>query len=899
MGMQQLEKDLRGALERQEFQLYYQPKLDLASGKITGVEALIRWEHPEQGLLSPTQFIPLTEETNLISPIGEWVLRTACTQSKAWQDAGVPTLIMAVNLSVRQLYQPDFVESVVSILHETGLVPSYLELEITEYMTMDISRIVPILRRLKNIGIKISLDDFGIGYSSLFNFKELPIDIIKIDQCFVNNCLVDMKDATIVKAIIAMGHELNVEVVAEGIESKEQLIFLQQNLCDLGQGYLLSKPLPPSEFLVAFHQIEKIISRDGIPSALCREKWLQEALHKTMQELAITLRNQQGMTFKLTRHDEKFIHTLCDGELLYRMGLTPEQVVGKEPHEFLPLNDAKRKSQYYERAWGGEENVTYEGQYNGIWYLASLRPIHRGGQVVEVIGSAVDISDRIKKEREASLLSQYLVEQESKYRLIAENSQDLIAILDTNGVLQYASPSHIRVFEGEASQFDGNYVFSMVHPDDLALIRERWDEIISTKTSVRIEWRFVKVDGTCIWLECIWTPILTSDGKIDSILVTGREITERKVQERKLRESEQRYRDISERLAEREEKYRFIAENTQDLVGVVDMEGIILYASPSHELVLGFPSSEYEGNSAFNFVHPDDLAYVKKQFDDMVTLESTFDFEWRCKKADGSWVYIETRGTPIFDEGCKVVQCVYGSRDISERKKAEELLLRTEKLSVVGQMAAGVAHEFRNPLTSIKGFAQMLQQGNEKPGYIELILSEVRRLEAIVWEFLTLAKPQAPKMQEVDAAVVLQQAVLLFSTQSILNNIEIMEEHDSETPRIYCDENQIKQVFINILQNAVDAMPNGGIIKTQILCHDSVFIRYRFIDQGCGISSERIKSIGEPFYSFKEKGTGLGLMVSNKIVHEHGGSIHIESTVNEGTIVDVILPIMDTIVVEH
>ncbi|MBY0158738.1 ATP-binding protein [Paenibacillus lautus] len=150
-------------------------------------------------------------------------------------------------------------------------------------------------------------------------------------------------------------------------------------------------------------------------------------------------------------------------------------------------------------------------------------------------------------------------------------------------------------------------------------------------------------------------------------------------------------------------------------------------------------------------------------------------------------------------------------------------------------------------------------------------------------------------MQEVDAAVVLQQVVLLFSTQSILNNIEIIEEHDSEVLRIYCDENQIKQVFINILQNAVDAMPNGGIIKTQILCHDSEFIKFRFIDQGSGISAERIKSIGEPFYSSKEKGTGLGLMVSNKIVHEHGGSIHIESTVNEGTTVDVILPIYSSL----
>lgn len=601
--------------------------------------------------------------------------------------------------------------------------------------------------------------------------------------------------------------------------------------------------------------------------------------------------------------------------------------------------------------------------------------------------------------------------------MIAENSQDLIAILDTNGVLQYASPSHIRVLEGKTPSFEGNDVFSMVHPDDLAHIRERWDEMMSSKTSVHIEWRFAKFDGTSTWLEGIATPILTADREIESILVTGREITERKiqeeklhqsenryralvelspdaifvhiggkivyanqscaellatkgvndligrslldfihpedrekalyriehgmsaegntsgsvegryirfdgieidveavgvgilydnehavqllvrditerkVQERKIRESEQRYRDISERLAESEAQYRLLAENAHDLIGVVDMEGIVLYASPSHEWVLGFSSSEYEGNSAFNFVHPDDLAYVKKQFDDMVTLKSSFDFEWRCKKADGSWVYIETRGTPIFDENHEVMQCVYASRDISERRKTEEIFLRSEKLSVVGQMAAGVAHEFRNPLTAIKGFAQLLQKGNEKPLYIDVILSEVQRLEAIVGGFLTLAKPQVPKMQEVDVAVVLQQVVLLLSTQSPLRNVEVIQEHDTEVPRIYCDTNQIKQVFINILQNAVEAMPNGGIIKIQILNHDSEFIKLRFIDQGCGISSERIKSIGEPFYSFKEKGAGLGLMVCNKIVHEHGGSIHIESTINEGATVDVILPV--------
>lgn len=891
MGNQQLQKELRGALERQEFCLHYQPKVDLSSGRIAGVEALIRWNHPQKGIISPLEFIPLAEETGLILPIGEWVLRTACEQNQKWQYAGLPAMIIAVNVSARQLNEPNFAESVERILEETGLSPQLLELEITENMVMDVHHIIPILKELKSVGVQISLDDFGTGYSSLSYLSNFPIDVIKIDQSFVRNWTIDTKDGTIVKAIIAMAHQLKVEVIAEGIESKEHLIFLQQNLCNKGQGYFFSKSLPPKEFEKKFDDMQGIIHREGIPQEVSREKWLEKELENARQELRDTVRQQQGMIFKYVERNGKFIHTLCDGELVYRIGLTPEQIVGRELMDFLPMPDAQRKLEYYRRAWEGEDNLTYEAECNGVWYLASLRSIRKGGQVVEVIASCVDISERVKKEQEVALLSERFIEQEAKYRLIADNADDFITMLDTHGNVEYVSPSCERLLGISIDGRLGKPGFQGIHLDDLSLAKQGFDHVIVSKSSETLECRYVNKDGIPIWVEVTVAPILLPDGQVERVLAVARNISKRKKQENKLRESEQRYRDISERLAEREAQYRLLAENAQDLIGVVNMEGIVLYASPSHELVLGFPPSEYEGNSAFDFVHPDDLAYVKRQFDDMVTLESSFDFEWRCKKADGSWVYIETRGTPIFDENRQVVKCVYGSRDISERKKAEELLVRTEKLSVVGQMAAGVAHEFRNPLTSIKGFAQLLQQGNEKPLYIEIILSEVRRLEAIVGEFLTLAKQQAPKMQEVDAVAVLKQVVLLFSTQSILHNIEIIEEHDSEVPRIYCDKNQIKQVFINILQNAVDAMPNGGIIKTQVLCHDSEFIKFRFIDQGCGITSERIKSIGEPFYSSKEKGTGLGLMVSNKIVHEHGGSIYIQSMVDVGTTVDVILPI--------
>nr|WP_051331028.1 EAL domain-containing protein [Aneurinibacillus terranovensis] len=620
------EANLREALERQEFQLYYQPKLELASGTIEGVEALIRWEHPEKGLVSPAEFIPLAEETGLILPIGEWVLRTACKQNKAWQEASIPPMVMAVNLSARQLYQSNLVEKIQLILEETGLSPEYLELEITESIMMNVHHALNILKDLKRIGVQISLDDFGTGYSSLYYLKEFPIDTIKIDQRFVRNCTVDSKDATIVKAIIAMAHQLKIEVIAEGIESKEHLIFLQQNFCNKGQGYLFSKPLPPEELEQRFVEIEQITNREGIPQKVYKQKWLEEALESARQELRDTVRQQQGMIFKFTEQNGKFIHTLCDGELLYRIGLTPEHIIGRELMDFRHVRDAGTKLQYYRRAWEGEEYVTYEGELNGIWYLASLRPIRRGGQVVEVIGSCVDIT---------------------------------------------------------------------------------------------------------------------------------------------------------------------------------------------------------------------------------------------------------------------------------ERKKTEEFIRKSENLSVVGRMAAGFAHEIRNPLTSIKGFVQLLQKEVDKPLYIDTILSEIHRMEDIVGEFLTLAKPQTHQMKEIDVMILLQQVFLLFETQAIMKNIEIIQENSLDFPRIYCDENQIKQVFIHILQNALEAMPDGGTIKVQMLWHDSDSIKFRFVDQGCGISEERMKHIAEPFFSTKEKGTGLGLTISKKIVQEHGGTINIESIVNQGTTVDVILPIKHCVELEH
>ena len=244
-----LEGDLRRALDRDEFVLLYQPQTDLTSGKVVGTEALMRWKHPEQGLMNPPDFIALAEETGLIGPVGDWVLRTACLQVSSWLKRGCAPLTVAVNLSGRQLEQRDFARTVQKVLDETGLAPNFLELEITETTLMTRAEdVVPMLRRLKDLGIKLAVDDFGTGYSSLSYLKRFPIDTLKVDRSFVRDIAVDSDDAAIVTAIVALAQSLRLNVVAEGVENEEQETFLREHGCDISQGYYVSRPLAPRDF---------------------------------------------------------------------------------------------------------------------------------------------------------------------------------------------------------------------------------------------------------------------------------------------------------------------------------------------------------------------------------------------------------------------------------------------------------------------------------------------------------------------------------------------------------------------------------------------------------------------------------------------------------------------------
>lgn len=739
----ELENELRKAIENEEFVLYYQPKFDIQFGDVIGMEALIRWKHHDKGLISPSKFIPLAEETGMIVQIGEWVLRTACSQMKALQDNGYPPMIISVNLSLRQFFQKDLIEMVKQVLNETELSPEFLELEITESMMIDTHHALGIVTELRNLGVLISLDDFGTGYSSLHYLKKFPINKIKIDQSFIRDSLTDSNDEKIVKTIIALAHNLNMEVIAEGVESKEQLRFLQQNLCDSAQGYLFSEPIPIHEFMVKFNEFIQNVNRLGVPQEIRNQKWMEEALKIVRQELQDTIRKQQGMIYKVKKIDGDFIYTLCDGELVYRLGFVPEQVIGSDVNNFLTGDNAAELYVYYERAWSGEEDLSFERERNGIYYITSLRPIRRGGQVIEIIGSCVDITAR-KKAEEA------LRESEAKYRLIADNMSDLVGVLDVNGILQYASPSH--------------------------------------------------------------------------------------------------------------------------------------------ETILGYSPQDIEGNTISHLLHPEDEAYIHQKFMDSILLKKSAQAEFRHKHADGHWVYMEAKATPVYWEDGQLRNIVIVARDITERKNTEDHIRKSDRLTVVGELAAGIAHEIRNPLTSIKGFVQLLKNGMSKPDYFDIMLSEFKQIENIIDEFIVLAKPQDKSKEKLELIKILLQVIKFMEAKTVLYKFQFKNELDHEVIHVFGIETQLKQVFINLLKNAMESMPAGGEIVIQVVKFNSDNISIIIKDHGYGISPGRMKKLGEPFYSTKEKGTGLGLMVSNKIIEEHKGTIHIDSEVGKGTTVEVSFP---------
>lgn len=356
----------------------------------------------------------------------------------------------------------------------------------------------------------------------------------------------------------------------------------------------------------------------------------------------------------------------------------------------------------------------------------------------------------------------------------------------------------------------------------------------------------------------------------------GRQYDKARYYEKQARSSEDSYKQLIDSLPESvfiHQDYRVIYVNkaSVSMMGAISKEDII------GKSILDFIDPEYEER-----IH-ERIKQVKKEKRPLNSIEH------RMKRFDGSTFFFE----------CSSLYIVFGEKeailsigkDITIRKtQSERLLQKSEKLAMLGQLAAGIAHEIRNPLTSIIGFIHLLKSNNLKEEYFDIVFSELERINSIVGEFLVLAKPSVVTFVEQDVKELIKDVVTLINTQSILNNVQIFVEFESDLPMVSCEKNQIKQVFLNLLKNSIEAMPKGGIIDLKVKEKEEGKISILIIDQGIGIPKERMSTLGEPFYTTKEKGTGLGLMTCYKIIEGHNGKLTIQSKLDEGTTIEIILP---------
>jgi len=471
-------------------------------------------------------------------------------------------------------------------------------------------------------------------------------------------------------------------------------------------------------------------------------------------------------------------------------------------------------------------------------------------------------------------LKKALTESEERYRVIVEHSPEPIAV-HCEGKIVFINPAGATIFGATSpEELIGRPIIDFVHPDFKAIVQERVRQVLVDKQpTVPIEEKIFRLDGTAIDVEVRTVPI-TYLGK-QAVQLLCRDITERKQTQRKLQEKEQGYKSL--------------VDHNPDAIFTLDFNGRMVDMNAATAKIMGFRQDELLQHSFFQHMNAVDQEHASDLFQRSVSGESN-SIETAITHKDGKSVELNLKWVPIIVND--KVDGVYGiAKDITERKRTEELLIKSEKLSVVGQLAAGVAHEIRNPLTSLRGFVQLLQMKTTQfEDYFQIMLTELDRINDIVSEFMVIAKPQAVKFEVKDILKIIQDVISLLESQAILSNIQIYSEFAQNIPHVKCQENQLKQVFINILKNAMESMPTGGHIYIHVTVADDNLV-IRFIDEGCGISEERIAMLGEPFYTTKEKGTGLGLMVCHKIMESHHGSLLIQSQLDLGTTVELTLPL--------
>ncbi|MCM3666860.1 PAS domain S-box protein [Mesobacillus subterraneus] len=472
-------------------------------------------------------------------------------------------------------------------------------------------------------------------------------------------------------------------------------------------------------------------------------------------------------------------------------------------------------------------------------------------------------------------------EEEKRLSTLINSMVDFVNFKDGEGRWIEANDFGLKLFDIENVDYKGKKdselaEYSGFFSDALRYCETSDEEAWEAGGIIRVEEVLPQPDGSIKTFDTIKVPLYNEDGSRQGLVIIGRDITERKNVETLLEESRQQYRSLFE--------------YSPDIVSMLDLNGIIKNLNPQFKRITGFEPEDYIGRSITELLPADHRDLLLEKIEKVVEHHCPQTFELEIPHKNGNVIILQSTTLPIIVND-RIAGIICSSRDITELRQTEERLRRTDKLSVVGELSASVAHEIRNPLTSLKGLVQLLQMEDEKHQlYYQIMIDELNRINHIVSELLLLAKPQQIKYTEADLQVILHDVISLLKTEASLHNIHIEFEVQDHHVMLECEPNQLKQLFINIVKNAIEASSAENVVLISLQSSDNhVIVRVK--DEGIGISKELMERIGEPFYSSKEKGTGLGMTVSFKIVQSHNGTIKFNSEPEKGTEVIVQLPI--------
>ena len=598
---------------------------------------------------------------------------------------------------------------------------------------------------------------------------------------------------------------------------------------------------------------------------ITEKKKYENELMSLKVELENTLRLQKTITYKIKKKDQDFVIEMAAGELLKKLNLTPSKVIGKTIQEVFDFHHLGKIQPKLKRIWETGEELTYEDEYKDLEYLASIVPVYQHGRVVEIIVSISDIS-LIKD------IQRKLIESEQKYKSIVKYSPDNIYMVDTKGIIQEVNPAVKRQWNNISPYMIGSHFSEFIAKGSKETAVNQFEVALRGEAS-RFVTTFENGEGGKSHVAVTNIPIRVKD-EVIGIYGFGQDITEKLKMEVELKEAK--------------ELLEAYFEHAGDGIALLDPEGKVLKVNQQFEDMFGWMKDEITGRE-ITFLHQEDqVGQFKQNLTTVKAGKRIKDYETVRYRKDGSPVEIAFNMNPILNDDGNLIGISAIIRDLSEKKRNEDLLKKSEQLAMIGQLAAGVAHEIRNPLTTLKGFLQLMKENAEDDFYLGVIQGELDRIEIITNEFLALAKPRAVKFSLTSLTTLLTSSVEFIKMECLKQGVDV--RFSVEEAEIDCDPHQMKQVILNVMKNALEAMPNGGLLNVHLEKEDG-YGKISIQDNGSGIPPERMKHLGEPFYSTKEKGTGLGLMICQKIIKEHHGSLSIQSNVSEGTTVTILLPI--------